>query len=168
MAKITIRVDPRTGMTYFPKGIRQEGFVGKIEGFPNALTFTLIKPGATLADVERSLGIILEDIALRRDQEANANQKMKDGGNPAKLPTRGHPLFAKYSRAWLSEVTGFSKSHLSRVATGRVPLRRSFIERVCFKLGEPEIELFLSDAARASPSPEGSEAGGQLEVENGE
>ena len=68
MAKITIRVDSRTGVTYFPKEIRKEGFVGEIEGLPNALTFTLIKPGTKLKDVERSLRIILEDIALRRDQ----------------------------------------------------------------------------------------------------
>jgi len=68
MAKITIRVDARTGVTYFPKEIRQEGFVGEIQGLPNALTFTLIKPGTTLADVERSLMILLEDIRLRREQ----------------------------------------------------------------------------------------------------
>ena len=60
-----------------------------------------------------------------------------------------HPLFIKYTRDWLHEVTGFSKGYLCRVATGRVPLSRSFIERVCFKLGEPEAELFLPDAAEA-------------------
>lgn len=69
MAKFTIKVDRQTGMTYFPKEIRQEGFVGEIEGLPNALTFTLIKPGTKLADVERSLRILLQDIKLRREQE---------------------------------------------------------------------------------------------------
>lgn len=69
MAKFTIRVDKKTGMTYFPKEIRQEGFVGEIEGLPNALTFTLIKPGTSLADVARSLRIVLRDIELRREQE---------------------------------------------------------------------------------------------------
>ncbi len=68
MAKVTIRVDPRTGVTYFPKVIRKEGFVGEIEGLPNALTFTLIKPGTKLADVVKSLEIILQDIELRRQQ----------------------------------------------------------------------------------------------------
>ena len=68
MAKFTIRVDKKTGMTYFPQEIRREGFVGEIEGLPNALTFTLIKPGTKLADVEKSLNIILQDIALRRGQ----------------------------------------------------------------------------------------------------
>ena len=68
MAKFTIRVDRKTGMTYFPKEIREEGFVGQIEGLPNALTFTLIKPGTKLVDVEKSLNIILQDISLRINQ----------------------------------------------------------------------------------------------------
>ncbi len=162
MAKITIRVDPRTGVTYFPKEIRQEGFVGKIEGLPNALTFTLIKPGTDLADVESSLKIILDDIALRRKQEIKANTK-KEGKAPAKIPTeqaeitpaRRHPLFAKYSRAWLSATTGYSKGYLCRIATGKVPFPHFFIERVCSALNQTKSELFLPDAVRASPSPEG-------------
>lgn len=75
MAKFTIRVDKKTGMTYFPKEIREEGFIGQIEGLPNALTFTLIKPGTSLADVARSLSIILQDIELRQEQEQNETQK---------------------------------------------------------------------------------------------
>lgn len=63
-----------------------------------------------------------------------------------------HPLFIKYTREWLHQVTGFSKGYLSRVATGRIPLSRSFIERVCFKLNRPESELFLPDAARSASS----------------
>jgi len=58
-----------------------------------------------------------------------------------------HPLFTKYTRDWLHEVTGFSKGYLSRVATGRSPLSRSFVERVCFKLHRSEKELFLPDTA---------------------
>lgn len=149
-------------MAYFPKGIRADGFVGKIEGFPTALTLTLIKPGAALSDIERSLKIILEDIALRREQEASTLPE-KEQTEPAKLPTRPkklattgcQPLFAKYSRTWLSFVTGYSKGYLSRLATGKVPLGHFFIERACSALGEPEGDLFLPDTARATPSPEG-------------
>jgi len=68
MSKLRIRIDSRTGVTYFPKEIRREGFVGEVEGLPNALTLTLIKPGTKLADVERSLRILLRDIRLRREQ----------------------------------------------------------------------------------------------------
>ena len=63
-----IRINDRTGLTYFPKDIRREGFVGKVEGLCNALTLVLIKPGTKLADVEESLKILLQDIALRRRQ----------------------------------------------------------------------------------------------------
>lgn len=66
-----------------------------------------------------------------------------------------HPLFLKYTREWLGEVTGFSKGYLSRVATGKVSLSRSFIERVCFKLNESEAELFLPEMAEA-PSKSGN------------
>jgi len=58
-------------MTYFPKEIRQEGFVGEVEGLPNALTFTLIKPGTSLVDVARSLRIVLRDIELRAEAVRN-------------------------------------------------------------------------------------------------
>lgn len=149
-------------MAYFPKGIRADGFVGKIEGFPTALTLTLIKPGTALSDIERSLKIILEDIALRREQEASTLPE-KEQTEPAKLPTRPkkiattgcQPLFVKYSRTWLSATTGYSKGYLCRIATGKVPLPHFFIERVCSALNQTESELFLPDAVRASPSPEG-------------
>lgn len=64
-----------------------------------------------------------------------------------------HPLFIKYTRDWLHEITGFSKGYLSRVATGKVPLSCSFVERVCFKLQQPEEELFLPDLAEAASTP---------------
>ena len=67
-----------------------------------------------------------------------------------------HPLFIKYNRDWLHQVTGFSKGYLCRVATGKVPLSRSFVDRVCFKLGESETELFLPEAAEAHSTPKES------------
>jgi len=73
VVRLRIRIDDRTGLTYFPKDIRREGFVGEVEGLPNALTLTLIKPGSRLIDVERSLRIILQDIRLRREQEESGN-----------------------------------------------------------------------------------------------
>jgi len=64
-----------------------------------------------------------------------------------------HPLFTKYRRDWLHEVTGYSKGYLCRVATGNTPLSRSFIERVCFRLNQLEPDLFLPDAAEGDCSP---------------
>ena len=65
-----------------------------------------------------------------------------------------HPLFKRYTRDWLHEMTGFSKGYLSRVATGRTPLTRAFIERVCFKLNQPEEELFLLNAVQSQSRDE--------------
>lgn len=56
---------------------------------------------------------------------------------------RQHPVFKKYTREWLHELTGYSKIYLSRIASGGVPLSRPFIERLCSKLNEPSDELFL-------------------------
>lgn len=58
-----------------------------------------------------------------------------------------HLVFRKYTRDWLHELTGYSKIYLSRVASGRVPLSNSFVDRVSFKLNEPAEKLFLLDAA---------------------
>lgn len=65
-----------------------------------------------------------------------------------------HPVFEKYTRDWLHKITGFTKGYLSRVATGKVPLTRAFIERVCYKLNEPEEALFLWDAAHSQSEHE--------------
>ena len=59
-------------------------------------------------------------------------------GNPS-----GHPIFEKYTRKWLHEHTGYSKGYLSRISLGKIPLSRAFVERVCYKLGLPESELFV-------------------------
>lgn len=61
-----------------------------------------------------------------------------------------HPLFIKYSREWLHEITGYSVVYLCRVATGKVPLTSSFIERVCYRLNQPEGNLFSPDGAYPS------------------
>lgn len=74
MAKFRIRVDKRTGVTYFPQEIRREGFVGEIEGLPNALTFTLIKPGTNLVNVAKSLRIVLRDIELRLQEQRRGDK----------------------------------------------------------------------------------------------
>ncbi len=65
MAKFVIKVDDRTGVTYFPKEIRKEGFIGAVEGLPNARTFTLIRPGTKLTDVAKSLELVMAEIKHR-------------------------------------------------------------------------------------------------------
>lgn len=155
MAKIKIRVDPRTGLCYIPKSIRGEGFTGDIALLHTALTVILIKPGSNLADVDKSLNLIRKDIALRREREneIKGGSKMKTRSEARKSPTRRvevtqagqHPVFIKYTRSWLNEVTGYSLGYLCRVATGKITLSQSFIERICFKLHQPRELLFTLD-----------------------
>lgn len=150
MAKITVKVDPKTGQNYLPREVRREGFVGEVHGLADAVTVTLFKPGVRLADVAESLRILQADIALRRRKEGRGG-KEPPGRGTHKATTRQHPLFIRYTRDWLHAVTGYSKGYLSRVATGKIPVSRSFIERVCFKLKQPEGELFWGEATVDSP-----------------
>lgn len=146
MARITVKVDAKTGQNYLPREVRREGFIGEIHGLANAVTITFFKPGASLGSVAESLRILQADIALRRQHEASLTG---EGQRPPVKHRAGkpkHPVFAKYTRDWLHEVTGFSKGYLCRVATGKSQVSRSFIERVCYKLQMPEEELFLPEA----------------------
>lgn len=68
-----------------------------------------------------------------------------------------HPLFHKYTRHWLHRQTGYSKGYLSKLARGRIPLSRAFIAQCCYKLGEPEVELFLPQGVQGGCSSGGCE-----------
>jgi len=61
---------------------------------------------------------------------------------------RNHPLFAKYTRNYISEMTGYSKAYLSRVFRGRTPLSRYFVERVSYSLREHPADLFVASVLR--------------------
>ena len=78
MPKIQIKIDPKSGLAYFPKAVRAEGFVGPVEGLPNVHTITLFRPGTKLADIKKSLHIILQDLELRRAKEEAEDQAEKD------------------------------------------------------------------------------------------
>lgn len=52
------------------------------------------------------------------------------------------PIFRIYKREYLSQVTGYSLGHLSRIAKEKTPLKRQFIEHCCHVFGEPEKALF--------------------------
>lgn len=147
MSKVIVRIDPKNGQTYLPRHIREDGFTGECEVLESAFTITFIKPGTNLRDVDQSLQLVRQDIALRTQHERTGHAKsrklpVKTGNSPAPR----WPLFVKFSRAWLSQETGYSRGYLCRVATGKIPLSRPFIERVCFRLNESEEELFYLDA----------------------
>lgn len=53
---------------YIPKDLAEDGYVGEADILANMATVTILKPGSTLEEVERSLQIILEDVRLRRSE----------------------------------------------------------------------------------------------------
>jgi hypothetical protein len=62
-----IRINPKTHMLCIPEEIAQDGMVGNVDSYPNAVTLTLVVPGASLEDVEASLVRTLDDIRHRID-----------------------------------------------------------------------------------------------------
>jgi len=59
----------RGGHTYFGKGIAGDGYMGDADIIPSAVTMVIIKPGATLEAVKRSLEITLLEVEERIKQE---------------------------------------------------------------------------------------------------
>lgn len=64
-----LRIGPKPPYRiYLPRDlVEKEGFKGELPVFKNAMTVVLLHPEASLENVERSLRIILDDIALRRE-----------------------------------------------------------------------------------------------------
>jgi hypothetical protein len=72
------RINPEARILYIPKDVLEEGFKGNVDVFINAATFTVVRPGASLSDVEASLKIMLHDISLRKrmsQQEKNRDME---------------------------------------------------------------------------------------------
>lgn len=66
--KDSIKIYPR-GIAYLGKRSEKEGYNGPCERMFNAVTQTIIKPGATLEEVKRSLELTLQDLELRIEHE---------------------------------------------------------------------------------------------------
>lgn len=61
----SITINPTTRVVKLPKELVEDGFAGELDTYPNAVTFTLVRPGASLKDVEASLERTLGDIRQR-------------------------------------------------------------------------------------------------------
>jgi hypothetical protein len=93
MRKI-IRVNPKTHMMCIPNEIAEDGMVGDVESFPNAVTLSLVMPGADLEDVEASLERTLEDIRHRmrfaeRVKDNPESRYKRESAKPPYVEARG-------------------------------------------------------------------------------
>lgn len=60
-----LRVNPKTHLVCVPQEMVEDGMVGDVNAYPNAVTLTLVTPGANLEDIEASLERTLDDIRHR-------------------------------------------------------------------------------------------------------
>lgn len=67
MGKGTIKI-AEIGSAYIPDELRNDGFVGSVDFLANGKTVTLMRPEATLDEVEKSLRITLREIKIRKGE----------------------------------------------------------------------------------------------------
>ena len=119
MSKLTIRVDPKTGKNILPRHIREEGFTGRVEVLVNALTLTFIKPGTSLADVDRSLDLVRQDIALREEREVKGAIEVEDQKEPRRPSEPSHRRGERSTHPVSPELA--SSAGLYQLCTGKLP-----------------------------------------------
>ena len=73
--KTRVRIDERTGLGYFSKALRDQGFRGDVVALGNSRIITLIIPGTRLTDVKRCLEALLTDLEIRLDYEDTTDSK---------------------------------------------------------------------------------------------
>ena len=95
----TFKVHKITKTIYLPKDIREEGFDDKMDGYMNAVTLTLVKPGVDLDLAIESLRGVIQDLELRRKAgitkapaalvHNNENHKEHEGFNELRQKLKG-------------------------------------------------------------------------------
>jgi len=63
--KRRIRVNPKTHLACIPLECVEEGIIGNVDCFSNAITLTLVSSGTSLEDIKSSLKTVIKDIDLR-------------------------------------------------------------------------------------------------------
>ena len=63
--KRRIRVNPKTHLACIPLECVEEGMVGYVDSYTNAITLTIVSPGVGLEDIKASLKTVIKDIDLR-------------------------------------------------------------------------------------------------------
>jgi hypothetical protein len=80
-----LRVNLKTHLVCVPQDMVEDGMVGDVDSYPNAVTLTLVVPGANLRDVKSSLLRVVDDIQQRIDiAERKLPGKIKI--TPIKIP----------------------------------------------------------------------------------
>lgn len=70
-----VRINPKTHLVCIPAESIEDGIVGNVDAYSDAVTFTLISPQATLKDIKNSLETVLRDVNQRIGLQERNNQK---------------------------------------------------------------------------------------------
>ena len=68
------KVHPKARTIYLSRDVIKDGFQGQVDGYRNAVTLTLVHPGANLEDVRDSLRVVLDDIEIRMRMEEKKSE----------------------------------------------------------------------------------------------
>jgi hypothetical protein len=77
MSRITIDGNQKYPRPYWPKELKDDGFIGDLEIISSAFTAVIIHPMATLEQASQSLEVALRDIKLRIDRKESFNGKLR-------------------------------------------------------------------------------------------
>lgn len=67
---------------YMPKELVDDGFIGEVIIFPNAVTATIVRPGTALKDAIRSLERIVDDLKHREAMGMELDDEKGDDEKP--------------------------------------------------------------------------------------
>jgi len=62
--RVILKIHPKTGVTYIPKYLLEDGFKGQIDVFGAGPVIVLIHPDADADAIKESLSLVSRDIAL--------------------------------------------------------------------------------------------------------
>lgn len=83
--RITIKINPKTGVVYLPKYVVQGGFKGEVDVFGAGAVIVIAHPGADVSLIRESLSLVLKDIKLtpksRSQRRAHLQKSQEMGEN---------------------------------------------------------------------------------------
>jgi len=68
--KRRLNINPKAQIVYLPKDLVEDGFNKDTDAYANLYTLTIVKPGAGLEEVKKSLAMVMRDIDMRIKDEA--------------------------------------------------------------------------------------------------
>lgn len=76
-------INPSARILHIPKELIDDGFDKETDGFADAFTLTIVKPGASLEQVKKSLQLVIQDLEMRIDNIKEGQNKELEKVSPS-------------------------------------------------------------------------------------